>query len=57
MRYWEAWEPVGKCFDPISFECTYFRGLCQIIANLTREGLAEREADPLDTDGERQCAG
>ena len=22
MRCCEAWEPVGKCFDPTSFECT-----------------------------------
>ena len=41
MRCCEAWEPVGKCFDPISFECTDFQGPCQIIANLTREREAE----------------
>ena len=34
-----------KCFDPISFECTDFHGLSQIIANFTRENLAEREAE------------
>ena len=45
MRCCEAWEPVGKCFDPISFECIGFHGLGQIIANLTRENLAEREAE------------
>ena len=45
MRCCEAWEPVGKCFDPISFECTDFRGLSQIIAALTRENLAEQEAE------------
>ena len=45
MRCCEAWEPVGKCFDPISFECIDFHGLSQIIASLTRESLAEREAE------------
>ena len=45
MRCCEAWEPVGKCFDPISFECTDFQGLSQIIENLTPESLAEREAE------------
>ena len=38
-----AWEPVGQCFDRYSFECTTFHGLCQIIASLTRESIAERE--------------
>ena len=59
MRCCEAWDPVGKCFDPISFECIDFHGLSQIIASLTRENLAEREAQIgnlfLDTDGKRQC--
>ena len=42
----EAWEPVGKCFNPCSFvECINFYGLSQIIANLTRERIAEREAE------------
>ena len=45
MRCCEAWEPVVKCFDPNSFECIDFHGLCQIIASLTRERLAEREAE------------
>ena len=36
---------MGKCFDPISFECIDFHGLGQIIASLTRENLAEREAE------------
>ena len=45
MRCCEACEPVGKCFDPISFECVDFQRLSQIIANLTRENLAEREAE------------
>ena len=45
MRCCEAWKPVGKCFDPISFECTDFQVLSQILANLTRENLAEREAE------------
>ena len=45
IRCCEAWEPSGKCFDPISFECIDFHGLSQIIASLTRENLAEREAE------------
>ena len=45
MRCCEAWEPVGKCFDPVSFKCTDTRGLSQIIASLTLENLAEREAE------------
>ena len=61
MRCRQAWGFVGKCFDPISFECTDFRGLSQIIASLTRENFAEREAEtgnhPLDTYRERQCYG
>ena len=36
---------VVKHFDPISFECVDFQRLSQIIANLTREKLAEREAE------------
>ena len=38
----EAWEPVGKCFDQNSFECTDFHGLSQILASLTRERITER---------------
>ena len=45
MRCCVAWEPVGKCFDPISFECIDFHGLSQIIESLTHESLAEREAE------------
>ena len=45
MRCCEAWKPIEDCFDPISFECVDFRRLSQIIANLTRENLAEREAE------------
>ena len=45
MRCCDAWKPVGKCFDPISLECIDFQRLSQIIANLTRENLAEREAE------------
>ena len=45
MRCCEAWELVGQCFEPISFECIDFQKLCQIIANLTRENLAEREEE------------
>ena len=45
MRCCEAWKPIEDCFDPISFECVDFQRLSQIIANLTRENLAEREAE------------
>ena len=45
MRCCEAWKPVENCFDPISFECVDFQRLSQIIANLTRDNLAEREAE------------
>ena len=41
----EAWKPNGNCFEPISFECIDFQRLSQIIANLTRENLEEREAE------------
>ena len=37
--------PLEKCFDPISLVCIDFQRLSQIIANLTRENLAEREAE------------
>ena len=43
MRCCEAWNE--NCVDPISFECVYFQRLGQIIANLTREHLAERKAE------------
>ena len=46
MRCCEAWKPIENCFDPISFECVVdFQKLSQIIANLTRGNLAEREAE------------
>ena len=45
MRCGEAWKPVETCFDPISSECVDFQRLSQIIANLTRENLAERDAE------------
>ena len=45
MRCCEAWKPVEDCFDTSSFECVDFQRLSQIIANLTRETLAEREAE------------
>ena len=45
MRCCEAWNPIENCFDPISFECIDFQRLSQIIANFTRENLAEREAE------------
>ena len=41
MRCCEAWKPIGTCFEPISLECIDFQRLSQIIANLTRENLAE----------------
>ena len=44
MHWCAAWEPVGQCFDEITFECINFHGLSQIIASLTRENIAEREA-------------
>ena len=36
---------LGIAFEPISFECIDFQRLSQIIANLTRGNLAEREAE------------
>ena len=45
MRCCEAWNPIENCFDPISFECIDFQRLSQIFASLTRETLAEREAE------------
>ena len=44
MRCREAWKPIYDCFDRPSFACVDFQRLRQIIANLTRENLAEREA-------------
>ena len=44
MRCCAAWETAGKCFDQCSFECIDFHGPSQIIAGLTRERIAEREA-------------
>ena len=38
-------EARWKMLDPISLECIDFQGLSQIIANLTRESFAEREAE------------
>ena len=34
-----------KCFDPNPFECIDFHWLSQIIASLTRDSFAEREAE------------
>ena len=45
MRCCEAWKLIEDCFDTFSFECVDFQRLSQIIANLTRENLAEREAE------------
>ena len=45
MRCCEAWKPIEDCFDTSSFECIDFQRLCQIIADLTRETLEEREAE------------
>ena len=54
MRCCEAWKPIEDCFDTSSFECIDFQRLSQIIANLTRETLEEREAEvtnlPWDAD-------
>ena len=59
MRCCEAWEPVGKCFDPNSFRCIDFHGLSQIIASITREKSRRKRSrnwkSALDTDGKRQC--
>ena len=59
MRCCDAWKPIEDCFDPTSFECVDFFGLSQIIANLTRESLAEREAEitnlPWTQTEERHC--
>ena len=54
MHCCEAWEPVGKCFDQCSFECIDFHGLSQIIASLTRERIAEREAEYVTSLGHRR---
>ena len=45
LSSFEAWKLVKNCFDPIPFECVGFQTLSQIIANLTRENLREREAE------------
>ena len=45
MRCCEAWKPIEDCFDMSSFECIDFQRLSQIIADLTRETLEEREAE------------
>ena len=45
MRCCAAWELVGKCFDQCPFECTDLHGLSQIIAALTRERIADKEAE------------
>ena len=45
MRCCEAWKPFEDCFDTSSFERVDFQRLSQIIANLTRETLEEREAE------------
>ena len=58
MRCCEAWKPIEDCFDTSSFECVDFRTLSQIIANLTCESLAEREAQNTNlpwTQTEKHC--
>ena len=45
MRCCEAWKPIEDCFDMSSFECIDFQRLSQIIADLSREHLEEREAE------------
>ena len=54
MRCCEAWKPIENCFDPISFECDDFQRHSQIVANLTRENLAEPEAEITNLLGRRQ---
>ena len=58
MRCCEAWKPIEDRFDPMSFESVDFQRRSQIIAKLTCENLAEREAEitnlPWDTDRKRQ---
>ena len=44
MHSCAAWDPVGQCFEEVTFECTNFHELSQIIASLTRENIAGREA-------------
>ena len=43
MRCCEAWEPVGQCFDSITFVRTKFRGFSQIVVRFTRVSIAQRE--------------
>ena len=42
----EVWELVGQCFDSMTFECTKFHALGQIIASLTRGNITDWE-DPI----------
>ena len=46
--------PLGNASIPTSFECIDFHGLSQIIASLTLENLAEREAEMENLLGHRQ---
>ena len=49
MRCCAAWEPVGNRFVQCSCECVALHGLSQfIVASLTRERIAEREAAVLN---------
>ena len=41
----EARKLVDDCFDTYSSECIDSQKLSQIVANLTRENIAEREAE------------
>ena len=54
MRCCEAWKPIEDCFDTSSFECVEFQRLSQIIANLTRETLAEPRLRSRISLGRRQ---
>ena len=45
MRCCEAWKPIEKCFDPISFECDDFPQAWSDYCESYRENLAEREAE------------
>ena len=52
MRH--GWDPAGRDFDSITFECIISHALGQITVNLTRGSMAEREDAirefPLDSD-------
>ena len=45
MRCCDVWKPIEDCFDTSSSECVDFWTLSQIIANIARETIAERESE------------